>query len=714
MPSPTSLMHALESLILKGKGLPPEGLEVLKNAKQRDAMKMIKEDEYGSVRALIDDDNTNYIWKGSDALHDDVNALLKTPYDSDFPLGHGDVYEMHNGKLHSRSVPMDETIPVDDWENWHNEQLRRFFPFGSAAFGLGSLPTQEEPQKFMSGGLVKKGLKEALEHLNSYKGQGHHAINTEKGRPIQDTMMKELGEDADYPMNLLRFNYGAFDDAGNSLRPEELKVGDILSAKNLTSTYGDYDDDMLEEIAANWRLNDTEPHTFQIRTEPSLRHINVEESLKKLHGDKFSDHENEIIAAPGLRYMLEDLPELRTTPDGSTYYNYWLKHLPESERAEFPELFSKKIKGYIASGALAAPALSMQEQEPQQFASGGLIKNAGKALSKELDNLLLRPAETKKMNMLGVDYENKPIEALIVDPVTGQEKKIGNVSLYHSKDGVELSTIDVDNEYRRKGVGTALAKAAREATKGDKLFTTIHTRDGNKLFKSLGMSEPGDLPEEFASGGLVKQGAKQLRELLENLHKTDPERMKLADEAGYDTSKIFLRGRTDTADHLDPSLAEDGRIHVTDDPELAYRYALSSEMNKKFDIKDDPYSVFLNEEISPNIIPVFAKKGHNIDAKGKQWFEVQDNRLFGDSNRKGVTVLNNVNDEPGYDMAVNYSYPDLYKLMEQSVKKSPKNIATAFSSNPRDFKSIFNDFTEDSLKSKKFKHGGYVCKKVSS
>lgn len=226
---------------------------------------------------------------------------------------------------------------------------------------------------YASGGVVKKSLKQALEHLNSYKGQGHHNINTEKGRPIQELMMRELGEDSDYPMQLLRFNYGAFDDAGNIINPTELKVGDILSSKNLTSTYGDYDDEMLEQLASSHVLNDIEPHAFQIKIEPSAKHIDVEQQLKKLYGDKFSDHENEIILSPGMRYMLEDAPELRKATDGSEYYNYWLKHLPESDREEFPELFSKPIKGYIAS-ALAAAGLADQIQEPEEYASGGAVR----------------------------------------------------------------------------------------------------------------------------------------------------------------------------------------------------------------------------------------------------------------------------------------------------------------------------------------------------
>lgn len=229
-------------------------------------------------------------------------------------------------------------------------------------------------KKYAAGGkVVKKGLKEALEHLNSYKGQGHHNINTEKGRPIQELMMRELGEDSDYPMQVLRFNYGAFDDAGNIINPTELKVGDILSSKNLTSTYGDYDDDMLEQLASSHVLNDIEPHAFQIKVEPSAKYIDVEQQLKKLYGNKFSDHENEIILSPGTRYMLEDAPELRKAPDGSEYYNYWLKHLPESDREEFPELFSKPIKGYIAS-ALGAAGLADQRQDPQGYASGGAVR----------------------------------------------------------------------------------------------------------------------------------------------------------------------------------------------------------------------------------------------------------------------------------------------------------------------------------------------------
>lgn len=235
-----------------------------------------------------------------------------------------------------------------------------------------SMQQDEEPKAYAAGGVVKKGLKEALEHLNSYKGQGHHDINTEKGREIQELMMKELGEEAIDPMEVLRFNYGAFDDVGNEIAPQDLKVGDILSAKNLTSTYGLYDDDMLEEIASNLKLNDIDPHAFRINVEPGAKYIDVESQLKKLYGKKFSDHEDEIILAPGLRYMIEAPPELKKAYDGSPYHEYFLKHLPESEREEFPELFDKPIKGYIASALFGLPAL--QDEEPQGYAKGGFVE----------------------------------------------------------------------------------------------------------------------------------------------------------------------------------------------------------------------------------------------------------------------------------------------------------------------------------------------------
>jgi len=83
-------------------------------------------------------------------------------------------------------------------------------------------------------------------------------------------------------------------------------------------------------------------------------------------------------------------------------------------------------------------------------------------------------------------------------------------------------------------------------------------------------------PQGYAAGGVVKKaGASALKELLENLHRTHPERMARAKAAGFDTDNIHLHG-TDEQKIFDEFRDGEGNyIYTSDIPELADYYASS-------------------------------------------------------------------------------------------------------------------------------------------
>lgn len=151
-------------------------------------------------------------------------------------------------------------------------------------------------------------------------------------------------------------------------------------------------------------------------------------------------------------------------------------------------------------------------------------------------------------------------------------------------------------------------------------------------------------PQEFSAGGLVaKKGAAALKELLESLHKAHPERMKRAEEAGFDTSKVWLHG-TNTDELVNEGAFLKPENWFTDNPDVASIYA-----------QRNPYDL----EISPNIVPTFIR-----NAEGKYKFYPKA-------------------DDP---------YVNIEVLRR----------------NRGDIRSIFNDFTPESLADEKFAHGGLV------
>lgn len=181
-------------------------------------------------------------------------------------------------------------------------------------------------------------------------------------------------------------------------------------------------------------------------------------------------------------------------------------------------------------------------------------------------------------------------------------------------------------------------------------------------------------PQEFAAGGaVVKKGTKALQELLENMKKAHPERLKRAEEAGYDTSKVWLHG-TNTDELInDGSFNHDKRMwtkhssdpekkgfYFSDDPLTAGHYASYYPMMREGETFDE--SVLRHQ---PSYLPVFLRNAKIIEDEGGK-------------------------------------IKNLYEGIDW-----PIDHAVAYDT--RDIRSIFNDFTPESLADEKFAAGGLVC-----
>lgn len=113
------------------------------------------------------------------------------------------------------------------------------------------------------------------------------------------------------------------------------------------------------------------------------------------------------------------------------------------------------------------------------------------AFNKESDETLFNLPKGIEFKRIPVNTSAMPrgaVEAFI------DGKKVGSVSLYVRGDKFEVATIDVVKEYRRQGIASELIREAQRYVGVDKLFTTLQTPEGKKLFSTMNASPKGDIP----------------------------------------------------------------------------------------------------------------------------------------------------------------------------------------------------------------------------
>lgn len=284
-------------------------------------------------------------------------------------------------------------------------------------------------------------------------------------------------------------------------------------------------------------------------------------------------------------------------------------------------------------GALGAAGLSMEQEPVQEYAGGGLVKGIHKGLRSSDARRLLNETPSKELRVMR-SPEGEVVAWDASEATHGQILKQLNE---------EINSLGLPDDFDVRDHGWE--KDIFALRKGRPISLDDVSPHEDDMLPEEALSAHRDRWKQFynyASGGKVaKQGAEALRELLENLHKTDPERMQRARDAGFDVDNIHLHG-TDDPKIFEEFRGGDGNyIYTSDIPELADYYA-----NKR--LPDFGY---------PRHLPVFTKL---------------DGITSGETSAQGI----------GGE----------WRRAEDS----------------KDIRSIFNDFTPESLASEKFAKGGAV------
>lgn len=393
-----------------------------------------------------------------------------------------------------------------------------------------------------------------------------------------------------------------------------------------------------------------------------------------------------------------------------------VKLSPEVRNSILTKGFNKYM---VPAAGIGLGAEQLQEEEPEGYMSGGLVKQLAKLVEKEA------PALTKK---------EKPFASLIVPheyhengmEVLKNPKHKDLMSLANQDDpwdeafsekGVRVLRDEDGNNYAWPAANSDHMSIAQElmphhdfyATgdsdtfflKNGKLRSSQLEQDKlpeelteeeykSRLMKFLtslggvGLLSQQQEPEGFASGGAVKAGAKALQELLENLHKAHPERLKRAEEAGYDTSKIWLHGTA--REKLTPG----EYTYLTKDPDTASLYSTSYHR--------------VSFDDSPNVIPLFVKKNakkFDVSSFPESFSKHATDAGYELSDKTGGKsfLMKNVIDD--YPVSDPFSSSDLDDILEQRIQDQ-------YVARPKDAKSIYNDFTPESIEDEKFAAGGQV------